>query len=369
MPSKIYRAIGLMSGTSMDGNDAALLETDGYHSIKVIDYIERPHEENLKALLKACDGKQDRTTSEMRAAEQVFSDSQIPLINELLERNALSASDIDVIGFHGQTTFHQPAEKTSVQLGDGQILATKTGIKTIYNFRQADMDAGGQGAPLIPIYHQALLKSKSMNLPIAIVNIGGVSNLTWIDGTASLIGFDTGPGNALIDDWVSAHTDQAFDDGGKIAAEGRVNDAIVEQFLTHPYLKKNYPKSLDRNAFADLSVNDLNLEDGAATLMEITARSISIGIHACPKKPSAIYIAGGGRYNTALLNRLHSITNLPVHDINKTGLNGDSIEAEGFAYMAVRTLLNEPISFPQTTGCRAPTVGGTIVQPEKVKAA
>ena len=345
----------------MDGNDAALIETDGYGYVKTIDYLEEKHASDFRERLKACNNRQDRNTEDVKAVEEEFTRNQIPLIKKLIQNNNLSIEDIDIIGFHGQTIFHDPYNKVTIQLGNGELLALETGVPVIYDFRTVDVKNGGQGAPLIPIYHRALLQAEGVALPVAIINIGGVANLTWLDEGDNLIGFDTGPGNALIDDWMVEKAGQPFDQDGKLASAGQVNTDKLNEFLSLPYLSKNYPKSLDRNEFSNINLEDFSVQDGAATLMEMTVQSIYKGLQACPSMPRHVYVAGGGRHNKEMMFRLSSVLDCPVESVDKLGWNGDAVEAEGFAYMAVRTYLDEPITFPYTTGCSSPTVGGIIV--------
>ena len=350
-----------MSGTAMDGIDAALIETDGHGYINWIGFETESHDPDFREMLRSCLNKPDRNL----AVEKEFTLRQVPVIKKLLQRTGLNASDIDVIGFHGQTTHHDPDRGVTLQLGDGQLLAEETGIDVVYDLRSNDMRNGGQGAPLLPVYHRALAKNAALSFPIVVLNLGGVANITWIgENPNDMIAFDTGPANAMIDDWVKAHTDQTYDKNGKIAAAGTIDQSIVDTFLSHEYFAKPYPKSLDRNDFATITVDGLSLENGAATLTEMTVLSVAKGVALCPQQPAAIYVTGGGRHNGYMMERLSELTGVPVHSVDTLGWNGDSMEAEGFAYMAVRSLLNEPISFPGTTGCASPTIGGIHVQPK-----
>jgi len=360
--NKIYRAIGLMSGTAMDGIDAALIETDGYHLIRPIGFVTRAHDPALRHHLLAQMNTQDYD----RGVERDFTLAQIPVIESLLNQDGLSNDEIDIIGFHGQTTHHDPQGGVTVQMGDGGLLAAQTGIDVVYDFRTQDMKNGGQGAPLIPIYHQALVKNAALSLPVVILNLGGVGNITYLDDEA-MIAFDTGPGNALIDDWIRAHTDHPYDKGGQIAAKGTVDTDKISAFLSHPYFEKAYPKSLDRNDFAGVSrpVNGMTVNDGAATLTDMTVHAVHNAITLCPNPPRAIYVTGGGRLNDFMMRRLHAVTDIPIHKVDDLGWHGDAMEAEGFAYMAVRSILNEPISFPTTTGCHTPTQGGVFASAER----
>lgn len=366
--NKKFLSIGLMSGTAMDGIDAALIRTDGMGFVEPLGYVEQPHNQAFKTSLKSCLNLTDRNSPKVKALEREFTLAQISVINELLCKTGYDAVDVDIIGFHGQTIHHDFSKQLTIQLGDGQLLANKTNINVVYNFRQADMQNGGHGAPLIPVYHHALANKLQLTWPVAFVNIGGVANISWLDNEISnIVGFDTGPGNALIDDWVKKNANLNYDKNGEIATKGVIDKTILNKFMALNYFNLPYPKSLDRNDFSTISLSGLSLEDGAATLMEVTVKAINIAINKCPSLPNHIYITGGGRLNLALMNRLNQVTNLPVSNIDTLNLNGDSMEAEGFAYMAVRKLINQPITFPKTTGCQTPVIGGEIVFTSQTK--
>ena len=354
--NKIYRAIGLMSGTAMDGIDAALIETDGMDYIKPIGFVTAPHVEKLRANLKSCLNK----TSCDRQIERDFTLAQIPVIQKLLDDNKLLATDIDIIGFHGQTIHHDPDNGVTIQIGDGQLLADEMGIDVVYDFRSHDIKNGGQGAPLLPIYHQTLVKNSNLAFPIAILNLGGVGNITYID-TDNIIAFDTGPANALIDDWILTHTGKNYDKNGDTASQGNIDQPIIDTFLSLDYFNKPYPKSLDRNDFKSISVDELSLEDGTATLTDMTVQSVALSVQQCPARPSHIYVTGGGRHNRFIMDQIQSSTTIPTSSVDTLNWDGDAMESEGFAYMAVRSLLGHAISFPTTTGCKHPTTGGVHV--------
>lgn len=354
---KIFRAIGLMSGTAMDGIDAAMIETDGYNHTKSIGFMSVDHDPNLREKLKS----QLNMIDFNRDIEREFTLAQIRVIQDLLNDTGFQSGDIDVIGFHGQSVHHDPDKAITVQMGDGQLLTNETDIDVVYDFRSNDMKHGGQGAPLMPIYHRVLTQSANINLPIAIVNIGGVGNITWISDD-DMIAFDTGPGNAMIDDWMMTNTGNTYDAYGQMAGMGKIYQTRIDQFLAHDYFQKPYPKSLDRNDFERYSVYGLSVEDGVATLTSMTAQSIALGISQCPKSPKAIYVTGGGRHNEYMMNQIETLTGVKTKSTDALGWNGDAMEAEGFAYMAVRSLLGEPISYPNTTGCDKQVTGGVHVQ-------
>ncbi len=359
--NKTYSAIGCMSGTAMDGIDVALIETDGRSFINRIGFETVRHSDELRLALRTCLNQE--TYDPM--IESQFTLAHIPVIEKLLNKTGKAYTDIDVIGMHGQTTHHDPDNGITVQMGNGELLAQETNVDVVYDFRKNDMQNGGQGAPFLPVYHRALINNAALSLPIAVLNLGGVGNITWISTDDDMIAFDTGPANAMIDDWVQSNTDQTFDKNGDIAKQGNIHDDILAAFLSHSYFGQPYPKSLDRNDFHDVSVDGLSLEDGAATLTEMTVQSVAKGIELCPQKPTAIYVTGGGRHNSYMMQRIAEVTGITTMSVDILGWNGDAMEAEGFAYMAVRSLLGEPISFPTTTGCQTPTIGGAHIKPKR----
>jgi anhydro-N-acetylmuramic acid kinase len=267
---------------------------------------------------------------------------------------------VELVGFHGHTLWHRPEQRRSCQLGDGPQLARRLGIDVVYDFRSADVAAGGQGAPLAPIYHQAL--AAGLARPVAILNLGGVGNLTWI-GEGGPIAFDTGPGNGLLDDWVRARTDRPYDADGRIAAAGRIDRARLAALLAHPYFEQAPPKSLDRLDFTLAPVEGLGLEDGAATLAAFTAGAVARALRHLPAPPRRWLVTGGGRHNATLMRMLAQVLEVPVAPIEAIGSDGDALEAQAFAFMAVRSVRGLPISFPKTTGAPVPLCGGRLARP------
>jgi len=349
----IYKAIGLMSGTSLDGVDAALISTDGEDFVKCEGFVSIPYSDDLREKIRAVFGKKaDQAQDIERELTLVHAEAVKMLISET------GADDVDIIGFHGQTISHAPDEGWTCQIGDGALLSEMTGIKVVNDFRTADVKAGGQGAPLIPIYHKAL--SATLEKPTVFLNIGGVANITYIDKNGELTAFDTGPGNALLDDWMLKHGDQKYDDGGRTASTGVINGDIIFKFLSNKFFTKPAPKSLDRNEFASDLLEGLSLRDGAATLTAFTVRSIAKGFELLPEAPKKIIVAGGGRHNKVMMAGLKQYAE--VISIDSLGLNGDATEAEGFAYLAVRSIKKLPISFPMTTGAPEPLTGGTLCE-------
>ncbi len=362
---RIYKAIGLMSGTSLDGIDIALLETDGEAIVKpgsaaTFAYSEGQRE-ILRVALKAAIGivNRDDRGGVLASAEQSLTQWHVEAVGNFLKTNRLDPKDIDLIGFHGQTVIHRPELKLTVQLGDGVRLAQETGIQVAFDLRSADVAAGGQGAPLVPAYHRALAAQLS-ELPVVFVNIGGVGNITFIGSDGALLAFDTGPGNALIDDWMKSHTGKSRDENGATALSGVADESVLSQFLNLPFFGEPGPKSLDRNSFAHINLDHLDLKTGAATLVEVTSQSIAAAVQHMPEIPKAWIICGGGRHNKAIMRSLNKHL-AGVLSAEYFGFNGDSMEAEAWAYLAVRCLKRLPLSFPGTTGVSQALTGGTIV--------
>jgi anhydro-N-acetylmuramic acid kinase len=350
-------AIGLMSGTSGDGIDAALLKTDGARIIATGPGTGEAYDPAFRARLKSAYGQWDPPAG----LERELTERHAALVLRLIAQVGKSPREIGVVGFHGQTILHEPERHRTRQIGDGALLAKLTGIRVVNDFRSADMSAGGEGAPLAPVFHRAL--AADLAKPVAMLNIGGVSNVTWIGEGDALIAFDTGPGNALIDDWAMRHTGEPVDRDGALAKSGRVDEAAVARFLTNPYFARPAPKSLDRDAFKRFSLDGMSAGDGAATLTAITAASVAAGIERLPEPPARWLVCGGGRHNPVLMAALRARLGSSVEPVEAIGWDGDLIEAQAFAFMAVRALRTLPISFPGTTGVAQPTTGGVVHQP------
>ncbi|MCR9218712.1 MAG: anhydro-N-acetylmuramic acid kinase [Alphaproteobacteria bacterium] len=365
----IRRAIGLMSGTSMDGVDAAILETDGAGRLTRGRSASAAYDAALRETLARCLSARapDALTAE---AETGVTQAHIAAVEALMAEAGLTVADVDVVGFHGQTIFHQPPEGGrsgwTWQLGDGQAMADRLGLPVVFDFRAADMAAGGHGAPFAPVYHRALAAAGGAEPPIGFLNVGGVSNLTVVEALdAAPIGFDTGPGNAPIDDLVARRLGARMDANGRLAAAGRVDDAALAAMLDHPYFAAPYPKSLDRNAFDTTPVERLSTEDAAATLVAFLVEAVARGAALVTRPPARWFVTGGGRRNPEIMRALRQRLAAPVEPVEALGADGDVLEAEAFAYMAVRRLAGLPISFPETTGVAAPTVGGRLVHPRR----
>ncbi len=347
---KVYRAIGLMSGTSLDGEiDVALIETDGKDYVKPLRYMAYPYDIAVRDKVRKCFGKLERD-SIVEEAEKLVTDIHIAAVKSFDEK-------ADIIGFHGQTITHDPDNHFTWQIGDGARLAQETGIDVIADMRKADIKAGGQGAPLLPLYHKALLSDHDM--PVAILNLGGVANITYIGSDDQLIAFDCGPANALMDDFMRDRLGAEYDNGGAMASKGKVHAHILKTYLQHPFFKKPPPKSLDRNVWSVDCVRYLSDEDAMATLMEMSVMGAVKAVEILPERPLHIYAAGGGRKNRFLIESLSNHLRIPVTQIDDIeGLNGDAIEAEGFAYLAVRSLLGLTLTLPETTGVFKGITGG-----------
>ena len=364
----VLTAIGLMSGTSMDGIDAGLVDSDGIGVTSRGMSLARAYPADLRADLQDVVARMAAADDplalrrDLREFEKRLTSLNAEAVEALLRRAGLERADIDVIGYHGQTVLHRPERAMTIQLGLGQRLAALTGIAVVADFRAADVAAGGEGAPLAPAYHAALAAGLGI-APLAVVNIGGVANVTWLDGGHDPIAFDTGPGNALIDDLVLARTGRAMDEGGRLAAAGRVDEAALARLLDHAYFARPAPKSLDRNAFSSSPVAKLSLEDAAATLAAFTARTIACAARHFPRPPARWVVCGGGRHNGAIMAALARHIDGPVLTAEQAGWRGDDVEAEAFAYLAVRSLKGLPLSWPSTTGVPEPRTGGVLHRP------
>jgi len=357
-------ALGLMSGTSADGIDAALVQTDG---VKITGFGPThyvPYSDTLQRQILKAYGRPPGP--EEMFLEQEITEQHANVVVALLKKTGLKAAQIDLIGFHGQTLFHKPprvkGEKGETYIvGNGPLLAKLTGIPVVDQFRLNDVAHGGQGAPFVPLFHQAL--AKDLPKPLGVVNIGGVANITWIGTQESeLLAFDTGPGNGLIDDWVRANTDLPWDEGGKIAAKGFINDKMLTRWLSHPYFSQKPPKSLDRGTFRACleDVTSISFEDGIATLTAFTAASLAKALDHLPQAPSLWLVAGGGAHNPTLLKMMGGKLKAPIQKASKIGWNGNALEAQAFGFLAVRSLRGLPLSLPGTTGVPFPLTGGRL---------
>jgi anhydro-N-acetylmuramic acid kinase len=367
------RVLGFMSGTSLDAVDMAVLETDGEGIQAFGPAGERKLTDATRALaLEATRAalawpRREPAPAVFAEAARAIADEHFDAACEFLAENGLSWSDLDLIGFHGQTVLHErpTAERVgrTVQLGDGERLAKRSGVPVAYDFRTADVAAGGEGAPLAPVYHAAWARAAGIAAPAAVLNIGGVANVTLLPASGEIAAFDTGPGNGMIDLLVQGRGHGRYDAEGALARAGRVDRTVLEALLAHRYFASPYPKSLDRFDFPVSSVDALTLEDAAATLVAFTVEAVAKGIELLPERPRVLILTGGGRRNPAIVEGLRKRLPLEVAHAEDYGWRGDAVEAEAFAYLAARTWRGLPISFPGTTGVKAPMTGGRIARP------
>lgn len=355
----VFWVLGAMSGTSLDGVDAAMVLTDG---IRVLDFGAtqyRAYSAQERAVLQKALGRE--TGPDVDAAADVILAAHVDVLSGF--------ENVDLVGFHGQTTFHAPQDGRTCQIGDGAELARRLGVPVVWDFRSADVSLGGQGAPLAPFYHFALAKHLGLDAPVAFLNIGGVANLTWLDpafddasSPGACLAFDTGPGNAVIDDVCRARRGLPMDKDGTLTQSGAVDDRALTDFLSDPYFMLAPPKSLDRDHFARWSdrVQHLSDADAVSTLAAGTASAVALGLEHCPTPPLRLLVAGGGRKNPGLMDMLAGVLDCPVSSVDDVGLDGDMLEAQAFAYLAMRVHRGLSTSAPGTTGVAAPVGGGTL---------
>ena len=359
---KNFYSLGLMSGTSLDGIDASIIKSDGEQFVELIDDLYLKYDDKLKKKIRKitdlCSTKDDfkRLSKEISKLEKEITMRHVKACKLIIKKN--KNIKIDLIGFHGQTIIHKPKEKFSVQIGNSKLLSKLTKIAVVSNFRKNDILNGGQGAPLTPIFHKLILKKINKSLPSAIINIGGISNITYLDSYDKLISFDTGPGNYLIDTWVKSNTKKEFDNKGLIAQKGQPNYSIIKKFLKNKYYKKKHPKSLDIKDFDLQKINKLNFKDGCATLSMLTVETIGLAVKSFNNFVIPIIISGGGRKNKFIIKNIKRIIKNPVKLIDEYGFDGDFIESQAFAYLAIRSYLKKFITFPNTTGVIKPCLGG-----------
>ncbi len=358
---KTYAAIGLMTGTSLDGIDAALIKTDGEGYVENVGCVSLPYDPDLTAEIREYFGAKEDADGKIAKLETQLTLANADAVRELLFETGLNARDIDIIGFHGQTISHAPEDRFTWQLGDGDLLAQETAINVVNDFRQADIKAGGQGAPFLSLYHRAKLSTELR--PAAVLNIGGVANVTWIGETDSdddILAFDTGPGNALLNDFMRKNAGADLDKDGKLAFEGSVHQDVLQDYMKDPYFTHKPPKSIDRNKWGLQPARHLSNPDGAATLAALTAFAVKKGQEHFPAPVKTWLVSGGGRKNPAIMKFLSTLLDAPVKPVEDIGWDGDMLEAEGFAWLAVRHLKGLPLSVPNTTGVPEPMPGGIL---------
>jgi anhydro-N-acetylmuramic acid kinase len=370
LATMLMTALGLMSGTSLDGVDVALIETDGRRVTRLGPTDYRPYSDPERAVLRqALADAVHLTTRQARPgvlseAERMVTNAHGEAVEGFLSRQRVARQAIDVVGFHGQTVLHRPAQQLTVQIGAAADLAKAIGIPVVHDLRAADVAAGGQGAPLVPVYHRALARALELPGPIVVLNIGGVSNISYIDGDETLIACDTGPGNALLDDFVARTTGAPCDRDGRLAAQGRLDQRWLDEALQQPFFAKTPPKSLDRNQFAGLALPELSAADGAATLTSFTAAAIAKIVPLLPRPPQSWIVAGGGARNPTMVQMLRErLAPATVSCAEAHGWSAEALEAQAFGFLAVRALLGLPLTFPSTTGVKIPITGGLIARP------
>ena len=367
------RVLGFMSGTSLDAVDMAVLETDGETISAFGPAGERKLSEETRALVLAATDAAKRwprgapEPAEFAPAADAVAREHFAAAAAFLAREGLGWGDVELIGFHGQTVLHERPRGDqigrTVQLGDGALLARLTGVPVAFDFRTADVAAGGEGAPLAPIYHLARALASGLAPPSAVLNVGGVANITLFGARADPLAFDTGPGNGMLDLLVQAYGLGRYDEGGRLAAAGKIDTAVLAAYLAHGYFAAHPPKSLDRYDFSLEPLAHLSVEDACATLVAFTAEAVVLGLRAAAEPPQALIVSGGGRSNPVLMRSIAERCACNVLATESVGWRGDALEAEAFAYLAARTLRGLPISFPTTTGAPQPMTGGRIVRP------
>lgn len=352
-------ALGLMSGTSLDGIDAAWIETDGESVTGFGPALTIPYDTSVREAIRGMLGEKADTAT-IAGVERLLTDVHAEAVTRFLQQTGLRP---DVVGFHGQTIAHRPEERYTRQLGDGQRLAEYLGLPVVFDFRTADVLAGGQGAPLVPVFHRAL--AQRLETPLVVLNLGGVGNLTWIGEGGALLALDTGPGNALIDDWCLAHTGERADWDGALSSAGQADAQRVARWMRHPWFVAHPPKSLDRDSFtgALAECDGLNPADGAATLVAFTAATVACAARWLPSPPQRWLVTGGGRRNPTIMAALAERLSCPVDAVETVGWDGDALEAQAFGFLAARTLRGLPLTFPTTTGGPEPLTGGRVAYP------
>ncbi len=358
--AKLWTAIGSISGTSMDGIDVSIVTTDGEAQVRAGVGQTVPYPAALRAeLLAFLENPVRAETEPLTDLERAVTDAHVQAIETFIAGHGIDRSTVDLVGMHGQTVWHRPEKRFTRQLLLGDVAAKRLGIDTVTRFRHADVAAGGQGAPFAPLYHKAL--AASLEQPLMVLNLGGVGNVTYIDGD-TVIAFDTGPASALIDDWMMRRRGVAFDDGGRLAASGKADAAILEHLMDNPYFAAEAPKSLDRQDFHKRAaiVAGLSDADGAATLAAFTIESAAAALDHVPRRPVRWLVTGGGRLNGTFMDGLRRRLGVPVEPVEVAGWNGDFLEAQLFGYLAVRSVLGLPLSLPTTTGVPRPMTGGDL---------
>lgn len=345
----------------MDAIDVALVRSDGRDVVETGPAASYPYLRLLRdELLTIIENPYRAEHIEMPEIDEAVSDAHANAILRFMAENGVNRSSVDLIGFHGQTIFHAPQQRLTRQLGNGSRVARKLGINTVWRFRQADVAAGGEGAPFAPLYHRAL--ASTLAQPLIVLNLGGVANITYLDGETCMA-CDTGPASALLDDFVLRRTGEPFDRDGMLAASGSVNLPVLMQFLDNPFFGKPLPKSLDRNEFHARAalVDPLSDADGAATLAAFTVEATLKVLEQLPRRPVRWLVTGGGRHNATFMRLFAARLGVPVEPVEAVGWDGDALEAQCFGYLAIRSVEGLPLSLPTTTGVPEPMPGGELV--------
>ncbi|MDA9091969.1 anhydro-N-acetylmuramic acid kinase [Pelagibacteraceae bacterium] len=368
--NNLITSIGLMSGTSSDGIDASIIKSDGENEVHFIGNYFLPYDEKIKLKIRSLKEKinliidLEKNKLEIDILEKEITFLHAKIVNLIIENNKIEKSKINLIGFHGHTIFHSFKEKKTKQIGNGRLLSQLTRLSVVNNFRENDIESGGQGAPLVPIFHKLLQVKLKLKTPLLFVNIGGISNLTFLGNNKEIVSLDTGPGNILIDKMIQFKSKNKFqfDENGAIAFTGSVDKNILDSYLSDPYYESLPPKSLDVNDFSLSPLRGLNLKDSVATLSELTSLTIVNALSFFNVKPNEIILCGGGRKNKYIFQRIKKLSNILTKSIDQYKINGDFIESKAFAYLAIRSLLKKPISFPETTGVIMQSTGGDFIE-------
>jgi len=366
----LITSIGLMSGTSSDGIDASIIKSDGENEVYFVGNHFLPYEEKIKSKIRNLKKKINlildlkKNTSEINILEKEITLLHVKIVNLIIKKLELNRTEIDLIGFHGHTIFHSFKDKKTKQIGDGRLLSQLTRLNVVYNFRENDIKNGGQGAPLVPIFHKLLQTKLKLKMPLVFLNIGGISNLTYINKDKELASFDSGPGNFLIDKILQFKSNDKiqFDKDGMIASTGNIDKNILDSYLSDPYYESLPPKSLDVNDFSLGPLRSLSLKDSVTTLSELTSLTIVNALNFFSTKPMEIILCGGGRKNKYIFERIKKLSNIKISNIDNYKINGDFVESQAFAYFAIRSFLKKQISFPGTTGVDKPISGGDIIK-------
>jgi anhydro-N-acetylmuramic acid kinase len=366
----LITSIGLMSGTSCDGIDGSIIKSDGENEVHFKGNYFLPYEQSVKSKIRNLKDKinlisdLEKNKLEIESLEKEITLLHVKAVNLITEKFGLSKLEIDLIGFHGHTILHSFKEKQTKQIGDEKLLSQLTGSNVVYNFRVDDIKNGGQGAPLVPIFHKLLQTKLKLEMPLLFLNIGGISNLTYLNKDKEMVSFDSGLGNFLIDKIVQLKSNDKiqFDKDGIIAFTGSVDKNILNTYLSDPYYESSPPKSLDVNDFTLSPVRSLDLKDSVATLSELTSLTIVNALKFFNSKPIEIIFCGGGRKNKYISERIKKLSNITVSNIDDYKIDGDFVESQAFAYLAIRSFLKKPISFPKTTGVAKPITGGEVIK-------